>query len=89
MLVVYIKAAFFEVSTIPFLPFFGFSSVVAIMADTISQKTRTSGDEDIIVFSFNDPDDPRNWSKSKKRRVIALMCILAFVGIFGSSSYVS
>lgn len=59
------------------------------MADSESQKTRTSSDYDVVVFSPNDPDDPRNWSKSKKRRVIALICVLAFVGVFGSSSYVS
>lgn len=61
------------------------------MEITDSQKTRSYSDDDsdIVVFSPHDPDDPRNWSKSKKRRVVALICILAFVGIFGSSSYVS
>ena len=58
-----------------------------LMADTDSQTTRFP-EEDIIVFTPNDPEDPRNWLKLKKHRVIALICILAFVAVFGSSSYV-
>ncbi|KAH8100973.1 MFS general substrate transporter [Cristinia sonorae] len=41
----------------------------------------------IVTFSNDDPEDPKNWSKAKKRWVLANISFFAFVGVFGSSSY--
>lgn len=53
------------------------------------QRASKSLDNEIVVFTPDDPEDPRNWTSGKKHRVIALICLLAFVGVFGSSVYVS
>ncbi|CAL1716072.1 unnamed protein product [Somion occarium] len=42
---------------------------------------------EVVVFSENDPDDPKNWSQRRKDWILAMICILAFVGVFGSSIY--
>ncbi|KAI5118381.1 hypothetical protein M0805_005846 [Coniferiporia weirii] len=41
----------------------------------------------LVVFSIDDPEDSRNWSNSKKRLVVAQICILTFAAVFGSSFY--
>ncbi|KAJ3480559.1 hypothetical protein NLI96_g8260 [Meripilus lineatus] len=51
------------------------------------QRASKSLDNEIVVFTPDDPEDPRNWTSGKKHRVIALICLLAFVGVFGSSVY--
>ncbi|KAI1783606.1 MFS general substrate transporter [Ganoderma leucocontextum] len=42
---------------------------------------------DLVVFSKTDPDDPKNWSRWRKRIVVAYVCALAFCSCFGSSIY--
>ena len=33
----------------------------------------------IVVFSEDDPEDPRNWSSRRKVSIVAILCILVFV----------
>lgn len=35
---------------------------------------------DLIVFDDHDPDDPKNWSETRKRLVLAMLCLLSFCG---------
>ncbi|KAI0750005.1 major facilitator superfamily domain-containing protein [Daedaleopsis nitida] len=42
---------------------------------------------DLIVFSKTDPEDPKNWSRWRKRVVVIYICALAFCSVFGSSIY--
>ena len=42
---------------------------------------------EIIVFSKDDLEDPKNWSRKKKKLVVLDICLLGFAAIFGSSFY--
>ena len=35
---------------------------------------------DLVYFDENDPEDPKNWSETKKVSTIAMLCALAFCG---------
>ncbi|KAH8100972.1 MFS general substrate transporter [Cristinia sonorae] len=50
---------------------------------TVSEHGRL----DLVAFSQDDSDDPRNWSKAKKIWVFAVTCLLSFIAVFGSSVY--
>lgn len=45
-------------------------------------------DYELVVFERNDPDDPHQWSRRKKRGTVALACLYAFCAVFGSAIYV-
>lgn len=43
---------------------------------------------ELVVFERDDPDDPHQWSRRKKRGTVALACLYAFCAVFGSAIYV-
>ncbi|TCD71981.1 hypothetical protein EIP91_000113 [Steccherinum ochraceum] len=62
------------------------------MTDTASDKTRTPSREEshpyeVVTFSHDDPDDPKNWSKTEKLWTLLGVSGFAFIAVFGSSSY--
>lgn len=36
------------------------------------------GKPDLVVFAKDDPEDCKNWSRTKKRLVVVQVCLLAF-----------
>ena len=34
---------------------------------------------ELVVFSFNDPEDPKNFPQLKKIRIVIILCILSFI----------
>ncbi|KAH8112349.1 MFS general substrate transporter [Phellopilus nigrolimitatus] len=52
--------------------------------EAISRDANTA---EIVVFSETDPEDPKNWSATKKNCIICILCMLSFTSVFGSSSY--
>lgn len=37
-------------------------------------------DIELVYFDENDPEDPKNWSETKKIATISMLCALAFCG---------
>ncbi|EIW54811.1 MFS general substrate transporter [Trametes versicolor FP-101664 SS1] len=44
-------------------------------------------EHELVVFERDDPDDPHQWSRRKKRGTVALACLYAFCAVFGSAIY--
>ncbi|EGO24721.1 hypothetical protein SERLADRAFT_438336 [Serpula lacrymans var. lacrymans S7.9] len=44
-------------------------------------------DIEIVTFGPNDPEDPRNWPQRRKVGIVAMLCVMSFCAVFGSSSY--
>ncbi|KAI0788184.1 MFS general substrate transporter [Fomes fomentarius] len=47
----------------------------------------SNANTDLVIFSKTDPEDPKNWSRWRKRLVVTYICALAFCSVFGSSIY--
>ncbi|KAH9933622.1 MFS general substrate transporter [Epithele typhae] len=47
----------------------------------------SAANPDLVIFSKTDPEDPKNWSRWRKRLVCAYISTLAFTSVFGSSIY--
>ncbi|KLO12517.1 MFS general substrate transporter [Schizopora paradoxa] len=60
----------------------------ASISPTVNDERQLNEPEvELVYFDENDPEDPKNWSETKKVTTIAMLCAMAFCGVFGSSSY--
>lgn len=42
---------------------------------------KNTGDNiELVVFSENDPEDPKNWSTQRKLTTVVILCVLSFCG---------
>lgn len=54
----------------------------------VSPPPEGKQEHELVVFERDDPDDPYQWSRRKKRGTVALACLYAFCAVFGSAIYV-
>ncbi|KIJ30326.1 hypothetical protein M422DRAFT_268192 [Sphaerobolus stellatus SS14] len=48
-------------------------------------KKINSSAVDVVVFQSNDPENPKYWSRAKKRMIMLTICLLLFAAVIGSS----
>ena len=50
----------------------------AAVGNGVGAGAGTQGKPDLVVFSKDDPEDSKNWTRTKKRLVVVQVCLLAF-----------